>query len=284
MRGLAATIAMLAGQPVLAQAIDAGDYVPAPAGTQIGLVYLQYSHADSLYSNGRKVDDDAKLDAAVTIFRYVGFTKLAGMTLDYQVLQPFGYVAGGGSTKSLGKTTGFGDTILVSTLWVHEDAANKSYLGITPYLFIPTGEYDASKPLNLGENRWRGSLQAVYSKGFGKHFVAELGGDVMLYGRNNDAGGDRMTQSAAWRVQGFARWLFDDKNEGNVRLMYFRNGETRLDGLAQGNQVRTLSVLGTWRRTLSPKWQLMTQAGTDLSVHSGFREGPRIQLRILRVF
>jgi hypothetical protein len=269
-----------------AQAIDAGDYVAAPDGTQLGLVYLQYSHSDALYADGKKVDDDAKLDTAVAILRYVGFTKVGGMTLDYQVLQPFGHLAAGGSVASLGKTTGFGDTILVSTLWLHEDAKNKSYFGVTPYVFIPTGSYDASRGLNMGENRWKGSLQAVYSKGFGKHFVAELAGDAMIYGKNNDYGAasDRLTQKATYRIQGFARFLLNDKNELNARLMYVTGGETRINGIGQNNITKTTSLLGTWRHTIAPKWQIMTQVGTDLSVENGFKEGVRGQIRLLRVF
>ncbi|WP_294328139.1 transporter [uncultured Sphingomonas sp.] len=273
-----------AASPASAQAIDAGDYVPAPSGTHLGLVYQQFAHSGSLYANGRKVDDKAELDVAVTIFRYVGFTKVAGMTLDYQVLQPFGHIAAGGSTAALGKTTGFGDTILVSTLWVHNDPANKSYLGITPYLFIPTGEYDRTKALNLGENRWKGSLQVVYSKGFGDHFVAELGGDAMLFGKNSELGTAALRQKAQYRVQGFARYLIDPANEANVRLMYLNGGATSIDRIDQRNITRTLSVLGTYRHTFSPKWQLLTQVGTDLSVHNGFREGARVQLRLLKVF
>ncbi|WP_260927596.1 transporter [Novosphingobium sp. 9] len=272
--------------PAMAQAIDAGDYVPAPPGTQLALVYMQYAHSDSLYADGKKVDDDAKLDTAVAIARYVGFTKIAGMTLDYQVLQPFGHLEGGGSTKSLGKTTGFGDTILVSTLWLYENKDSQSYFGVTPYLYIPTGDYKAERGLNMGENRWKGSFQAVYSQGFGKHFVAEVAGDVMVYGKNTDYGASSstLTQKTTWRVQGFARYLIDDKNEINARLMYVGGGETKIDGIAQDNRTGTTSVLGTWRRTLSPKWQLMTQVGTDLSVENGFREGIRGQLRILRIF
>lgn len=279
-----ALAAVAYAMPVSAQAIDAGDYVPAPPGTNLALVYLQYAHSGALYAKGDKVDDKAELDSEIAIFRYVGFTKLAGMTLDYQVLQPYGHVSGGGSTSGLGSATGFADTILVSTLWVHNSPANKSYLGITPYVYLPTGEYDRSKSLNLGEHRWKGSMQAVYSQGFGNHFVAELAGDAMIFGKNDDAAGGALTQKAQYRVQGFARYLIDPKNELNVRLMYLTGGETKIAGIEQNNVTKTLSTLVTYRRSISPKWQLMSQVGTDLSVYNGFAEGARVQFRILRIF
>ncbi len=270
--------------PAHAQAIDAGDYVPAPPGTQLALAYVQYSHSGALYAKGKKVDDKAELDTAIGILRYVGFSKIAGMTFDYQVLQPYGRLSGGGSTAALGTTSGLADTILVATLWVHNDPASKSYFGITPYVYLPTGDYDRSRALNLGENRWKGSMQAVYSKGFGDHFVAELAGDAMIYGKNDDNVGGVLKQKAQYRVQGFARYLIDPKNELNARLMYVTGGETKIAGIDQDNVTRTLSVLGTWRYSISPKWQLMTQIGTDLSVYNGFGEGARAQLRILRAF
>jgi hypothetical protein len=281
---LALAAASLVAMPAHAQAIDAGDYVPAPPGTNLALLYLQYSHSGALYSKGDKIDDKAELDTEIGIARYVGFTKVAGMTLDYQVLQPYGRVSGGGSTAALGTSTGFADTILVSTLWVHNDPASKSYLGITPYVYLPTGAYDRSKALNLGEHRWKGSLQAVYSQGIGDHFVAELAGDAMIYGKNDANLGGALTQKAQYRVQGFARYLINPKNELNVRLMYVTGGETRIGGIDQDNVTKTLSALGTWRHSLSPKWQVMAQAGADLSVYNGFAEGARTQLRILRVF
>uniref|UniRef100_UPI0035CAF021 transporter n=1 Tax=uncultured Sphingomonas sp. TaxID=158754 RepID=UPI0035CAF021 len=281
---LALAAAGLVAMPAHAQAIEAGDYVPAPPGTNLALLYMQYSHSGALYAKGDKVDDKAELDTEIGIARYVGFTKVAGMTLDYQVLQLYGRVSGGGSTAALGTSTGFADTILVSTLWVHNDPASKSYLGITPYVYLPTGAYDRSKALNLGEHRWKGSLQAVYSQGIGDHFVAELAGDAMIYGKNDANLGGALTQKAQYRVQGFARYLINPKNELNVRLMYVTGGETRIGGIDQDNVTKTLSALGTWRHSLSPKWQVMAQAGADLSVYNGFAEGARTQLRILRVF
>jgi hypothetical protein len=269
-----------------AQAIDAGDYVPAPDGTQLGLVYLQYAHSGALYAHGQKVDDKASLDSAIAILRYVGFTKVAGHTLDYQILQPYGTVWSGGSTSALGKTSGFADTILVSTLWLHENAKTGTYFGVTPYLYLPTGNYNHAQSLNLGENRWKGSFQAVLSQKVSKHFIAEVAGDVMVYGHNTNYGvaSQTLTQMPTFRVQGFARYLLNDKNELNLRLMYVGGGRQTVAGLDQDNVTKTTSVLGTWRTSLSPKWQLMTQVGGDLHVENGFKEGTRVQLRILRIF
>ena len=267
-----------------AQAIDGGDYIPAPSGVQLGVVYAQFSHAGALYANGDKVDGDAELDTAVSVFRYVAYTKLAGMTFDYQVIQPYGHVEAGGSVEALGSATGFADTIFVATLWPIENHETGTYLGISPYIYAPTGEYDADRPINLGENRWRGVLQAVFSQKLSEKWVGEIAGDVTLYGNNDDNAAGRLEQDPTWRAQAFARYLVDDANEANLRLMYVRNGETQVAGLDRNDEGGTLSAMVTWRHNFRPTLQFLTQVGTDLKVDNGFKEDARLQFRLVNVF
>lgn len=267
-----------------AQAIDGGDYIPAPSGVQLGVVYAQFSHAGSLYANGDKVDGDAELDTAVSVFRYVAYTKLMGKTFDYQVIQPYGHVEAGGSVKALGSATGFADTIFVATLWPIENHETGTYLGISPYIYAPTGEYDADRPINLGENRWRGVLQAVFSQKLSEKWVGEIAGDVTLYGDNDDNAAGRLEQDPTWRVQAFARNLIDDANEANLRLMYVKSGETQVGGIDRNDDGGTLSTMVTWRHNFKPSLQFLTQVGTDLTVDNGFKEDARLQFRLVNVF
>jgi hypothetical protein len=279
-----AGLAALATSPAAAVKFDAGDYVPAPAGTNLALLYLQHASSDSLWANGHKIDDKARLDTDVGIFRYVGYGKVAGMTFDYQILQPFGSLRASGSTASLGHTSGFGDTILVSTLWVVNKPESGTYVGITPYLYIPDGSYKASRGLNLGENRWKGNMQAVLSQQLTKHVIAEGAADVMFYGDNDKATGGTLKQKKLYEFQGWARYLFDAKTELNMRVSYTTGGETRLGGIEQNDKTDTWAFLGTLRRSLDAHHQIMVQGGKDLSVRNGFKEGMRFQIRLLQIF
>jgi hypothetical protein len=279
-----AGLAILASTPAAAVKFDAGDYVPAPAGTKLALLYLQHASSDSLWADGHKIDDKARLDTDIGIFRYVGFGKIAGMTFDYQVLQPFGSLRGSGSTASLGHTSGVGDTILVSTLWVVNKPESGTYVGITPYLYIPDGDYKASRSLNLGENRWKGNMQAVLSQQLTKHVIAEGAADVMFYGDNDKAAGGTLKQKKLYEFQGWARYLFDAKTEFNMRVSYTTGGESKLGGIDQNDKTNTWAFLGTLRRSLDAHHQIMVQGGKDLSVRNGFKEGMRFQIRLLQIF
>lgn len=280
---IAAGLGALATTPAAAVAIDAGDYVPAPPGTNLLLLYMQHASSDSLWAHGHDIDDKARLDTDIGIFRYVGFGKVAGMTFDYQVLQPFGSLRASGSTSSLGSTSGVGDTILVSTLWLVNKPQSGTYFGVTPYLYIPDGNYKATRGLNLGENRWKGALQGVISQQVTKHWIAEASADATIYGDNTKAVGGPLKQDKMYQFQGWARYLFNPKTEVNMRLTYTTGGDTSLDGVGQNDSTHTWSFLGTLRQSLDAHHQIMIQGGKDIAVRNGFKEGMRFQIRLLQI-
>lgn len=277
--------ALLASGAASAVSIDAGDYVAAPAGTDLFLMYLQHAESKGLYSNGDRVDDDARLRADVLMARYVKFLEVGGRTLDLQVLAPYVRLEGGGSTESLGRASGAGDVILVSTLWLSEDATQRRYFGITPYVWLPTGSYDRNRALNPGENRWKAALQAVGSQGWGEHWATELSFDVQVHGENDAfAGHNTMKQKPLYDTQGFLRYTFDPANELSLRVRYQAGGETRVNGVDQNDELGNWSAMATYARALPGNTQLMLQAGRDIRIENGFREESRLQLRLLKAF
>jgi hypothetical protein len=277
---LAASTAAYAGVPY-----DGGDYIPAPEGTKVALVYGQFSHADGVYADGKNVDPDAKLDVDVSILRLVGYGKVAGMPMNYQVLIPYGRAAAGGSARSFGKSSGVGDLIFASVFWPVANADTGTYVGITPYVYVPSGVYDRDRAVNLGENRFKGVLQMGASQRLTKHVVAEVGGDVTIYGDNDKyLGASRLEQKASYNLYGHLRYLFNDKHEVNVRFTHMSGGRTKVDGVLQNNALNTWSALATYKAQITPRFQVMLQGGRDLSIESGFRETSRVQVRLLRAF
>lgn len=87
-------LATLAGN---AQAVDvdAGEYAAAlPAGSTIGLLYLQHAERRSLYSDGHKVAIKAGLDSDIGILRVANYQQLGDYTINTQFLLPFGRLEG----------------------------------------------------------------------------------------------------------------------------------------------------------------------------------------------
>jgi Putative MetA-pathway of phenol degradation len=267
-----------------AQAVDAGAFIPAPAGAKVALLHVQYGHADARYVRGEKTAA-IDIDRYTVMARYIHYGQLAGRTYNLQVFQPFGRVEGAGPSANLGSSSGLGDTILTGQLFLHEDRDKGVFLAIEPYLFVPVGDYDADRGLNIGENRWRASLQVGGSRQLSSRYVIEGAVDAMVFGDNDDpAGGRRLETAPLYRVQVWGRVRFNPANEGSLRLAYAHGGRTTLDGVRRDDRASTLSALLTWRRNVTPGINLFAQVGRDLSVENGVREDRRVQFRLARAF
>lgn len=266
--------------------IDAGDYTALPEGTNVAALYVQHAERDKLYANGQQVPGRNGLDSDIGILRMIHFTKIGGYIVDPQFLLPFGRLkAKDDLAPVLGQRSGLGDLILAATVWTLNDPANRQYFGITPFVFAPTGTYDANKPLNLGENRWKYALQAAYIFGVGSQWTFDLAGDVMLYGRNDNAGGGQtLKQDPSVQLQGFARYQLSPTWDLRAGVSFARTGETKLAGVGRNDAGNiTKFQLGT-AVFVGPKTQLMANVGQDINVDSGFKEKARVNLRLLQLF
>ncbi len=281
----ATALALVAGS---AQALemDAGDDTALPAGTNLGVLYYQHVERDRLYANGRKVDGDNRLDSDVGILRYVHYTKLGGMTINPQFLLPFGSLRAKEDLSPLGSASGAGDLILASVFWLVENPETQTYFAITPYLYLPTGNYDHNKALNLGENRWKGTLQLGYITGLTNKLLLDLYADVTVFGENNDYGASKATlkQDALFQAQSWLRYKMTDAWDLRAGYFYTWGGETKVDGVANRDRARnTKFQVGTaW--FYEPSAQVIMTYGQDLHVENGFKETSRINLRWLKVF
>ncbi|MFZ6049707.1 transporter [Pseudomonas sp. CR3202] len=281
-------IALVAGclslaRPAHGLDLDAGDYVAAPAGTTLGLLYLQGAERDRLYRAGHSQPNAPGLDSEIGILRLVHYADLGGFRVAPQVLLPFGRLDG---RRGLGDATGLADPILAMPLWLINEPERRRYLGITPYLFLPLGGYDADDDLNLGENRWKLNLQAAYVTGLTENLALDLAADVMFYGRNNHYGSGRWTQrqKPSYQYQGFLRYQLTPQADLRAGLSWLDGGASRVDDLQLDDRQET----GKWNLGFSwfflPKTQLAATYGRDFAVENGFREEHRLNIRLMQVF
>jgi len=283
---VASAIALLGSAPARAVDVDAGDYVAAPPGTNLALLYLQYASSDSLRSQGRRVPGNNGLDTEIGIARLVHFMELGGLTVDPQILLPFGHLKGTDDlSSSLGTTTGIGDPILAATVWLQNDPVRQTYTGITPYLYVPVGSYNRQRALNLGENRWRYNLQAAHVRPLGGPWVLDLIGDVTWYGSNTDYGmtGTTLKQKPLYQAQAWLRYNLSATADLRASVSRTSGGETTVAGLRQNDaKVTTKFSLGA-AMFIAPKTQVIALWGQDTEVRNGFKESTRFNIRLLQL-
>lgn len=284
-----ATVAVALSVPLSAGAvtIDAGDITRLPAGTNLAVLYMQHSTGDTLYADGDKVSEDARLSADVGIARGVRYFQFGNQLHALQFLQPFGRVNTGGDLEALESANGFGDLILVDTIHLIDAAAEKRALVVSPWLWLPTGQYDRNRAINaLGENRWKFALQVGYMTPIPGNLMLDVIGDVTFFGDNDDFGptGVTLSQKPLYELQAHLRYPFSDATYISPMISYSWGGETEVDGVDQDNAQRRLKALLSVGHFLTPTWQILGSAGTDLSVRNGVKEDVRINLRLLKIF
>jgi len=273
--------------PAHALEVTAGDYEIYPAGVNIGLLYYQHAERSDLYSNGTKLSSNFKLASDIDLLRYIRPIKLNDTaTLDLNVILPFGELKGSGDASVLGKASGVADLIVGAPVKFLLDPTTKDAFSVGTFVYLPTGSYDNAKPLNLGENRWKGLLQLAYVGHFGATWALDAVGDVLVHGKNTKFGPTDATlkQDPRFEVQGHLRYILSATTALSAGMGHYWGAETEVNGLAQNDKLKTTYARLTATHFIDQATQLQAQLGQDVSVENGPKEKARINLRFAKIF
>ncbi|MBM3113763.1 transporter [Pseudomonas arcuscaelestis] len=282
--------ALISGK-VLAVDVNAGDYTALPAGTNVAAWYQQFSRADRFNGDGAP---DAKhatsLRSNISILRLIHFTEIGGITVDPQILLPFGHVYNVKvSGQSLGSNSGMADPIIGATFWlVNQPEAGSSgrYFGITPLIYLPWGQYDRDEGINLGENRWKADLQLGWVEPLWGRWSMEWYADAVFHGPNDDAGSGRQTlrQDTTYQLQTNLRYDVNPAQRLALGFSATDGGKQHLSGDYTGQKTEVQQVRLEFQQMLGNSVQLSTQFTHDTRVVGGFREDTGVNLRALLLF
>ncbi|MBC7133821.1 MAG: transporter [Roseovarius sp.] len=261
------------------------DFMPAPPGTHLGLLYYLHSTSDTYVdSNGDKVPGSG-LDTDIGIARYVYFFEIGNMLADINVVQPFGRL----DDMSIGgmplntKSFSMGDTSLVATVWPFNDPERNRYLAIATYLNLPTGDYNANKA-GLGTNRWSLTVQPVYYFNINAKWSVDLVGDVTIYGDNDDGpGGITIKKDPSYTALGWLNYHASDMTTLSLGVSTTRGGEEKWAGVKQGD-MHVTTVRGAWSQMLNPTTQLVMELGTDVDAKNTFERDLTALVRLAKFF
>lgn len=278
---------LLCANRVNALEIAPGDYEPIPPGMTAFLTYFQHAERSDLYRNGRKVSDDFKLRSDVAILRTIHSIGLGdNLVVQPQFILPYGHLHASGDAAALGETTGTGDLILGAPfIWTLSNAG-KDIFSLAPFFYLPTGSYDKNDDLNLGENRWRFLLQAVYTHHFSETWALDTAADVSWVTNNDDYGpnGQTLEQKSRYEYQGHLRYNLTPQTTLAVGGGYIYGARSSVDGVDQHDVTRTTYARLTVTHFIEPTLQVQAQIGQDLDVEQGPKEEARLNLRLTKLF
>lgn len=266
----------------VSMAIDGNprDYIAAPPGTNLSIVYFQHLDSSSFYSRGKEVPGKDKLEVNVPLYRFVHYADLLGMTIDPQFVIPvFGTVRTNiGALGLKQETTSMGDLTIGCTFWFINKPEKNFWAGFTPWITFPTGRFDRDKFVSssaLASNRYTFTTQFGVEKrlGAGFHFSSIVEG--AFYTNNDDwvsATGGKATQKKdpTFLSQTSISYDFTPSTFASVKWRYLAFGETDVGGVNQRDDANDHRVdLGLFH-WLTKTDQLMVEYQKVVQVRNGY--------------
>jgi hypothetical protein len=279
-------LAALLGASVVslrAQELEPRSYSPAPIGTNFVLLGGVYQSGDVLPDPSIPVTDVTAEASSVVLaysrsFGLWGHSASIALAVPYVWLHASGNVGGSERERSV---TGPGDPklrfvfgLIGSPALTPEEFARRTpqpLLGASLTVSAPFGDYDASKLVNIGTNRWAVKPELGLSLPLGNVF-AEAAAGVWLFTDNQDFfGGQVRQQDPMYSLQLHAGYNFRPGFWVAADGTFFTGGQTSVDGVEKDDQQSnsryglTLAYPLTRQFSLKASWSrgLITRVGGD---------------------
>lgn len=275
---LAGLAALLWGAQAQAQELETRFYTNVP----VGLNLLQFGYARS---TGNILVDPALpiegLDAQlnVTQVKYGRTIDFWGKSGKVEALLPVawghweGEVAGEGRRER--DITGLADARLTLNVnFVGAPALHfpefrqyrqKTIVGAVAQLTLPTGQYDPTKLINIGANRWSAKGELGVSHAMGRWFL-EGAATLWVFGENDDYfGGGRLEQDPLYAFQAHLVYAIRPTFWIGFDIGYADGGTTTVDG-------ETLNTLQrNTRAGVTVQFPVSRQGGIRIAFSNGVR-------------
>lgn len=267
----ASLVLLLFSSPAHSQGEGARAYILGPLPAQALNVYGMFGRGNASFNPGSVGAAGAEVDVDGSIIEYSHGFALQGNSGSLLVSLPFGTAIRSvnvGSMSQRDSRSGIGDMQLTAAFGFLGSPAlkEKDYETYRPRfaaslltrLYVPTGEYDRTSPVNLGQNRW--ALQAglplayYFADSFSDPSLTslELIPSMIFYGDNNQPPtGNHSSQAPLLQLEGHITRNLNEAVWVSLDALLIEGGETTTDGVSDHNRQRSFSLGATASVALS---------------------------------
>jgi hypothetical protein len=267
---------------IFAQFTEAHNYDNTPVGVnqiEVGYTYVRTNAS----IDPSLVIADAKFNLNAASFSYTRYFGLANHLAWFEASVPVASLSGSvNGTNIHGSTTGAGDASFTfsmllkggRTLSVKQFAEYKPVTssGISLNINAPTGQYDGSKLLNLGADRWSFKPEFALSHPFGpdKSWQLDTYANVSFFTDNTSyRGKETLRQEPLGGVEGHMSYSFTENVWASVDSRYSFRGATAIDGQDQYNAQQNFTLGGEVNVSLSQRNSLAFEFAKALVHQNG---------------
>ena len=246
---------MFAATSAHAQSLEPRSYTNTPVGLNFLIAGYGYTEGTMAFDPSLPIVD-AQFHTNTEVVGYVRSLGVWGNSAKFDVVVPYtsfsGHALVGGQQKER-EVSGFNDPLFrfsmnfygAPALSVKEFAGYKQDLiiGASLQVSAPLGQYDDTKLINIGNNRWSFKPQLGISKAWGA-WTVEVAPGATFYTDNTDFNkGGTFEQDPVYSVQGHLIYGFQSGIWIGLNGTYFTGGRTTVNGVT-GDTLQTNSRVG----------------------------------------
>jgi hypothetical protein len=264
-----------------AQDLEPRAYSNIPAGLNFLAAGYSYLAGGVLFDPAIPLDN-ARIRIHGTIFAYARSVNLLGMSGKIDMIIPYVWLSGTADFQGQPvsrEVSGFGDPrVRICVNFIGAPALPlsefKEYrqnlvVGFSLQVYLPMGQYNPEKLVNIGTNRYAFKPEVGISKRYGP-LSLELAAGAIFYTVNNDFyQGMTRSQAPIGSIQGHVSYSFNHGIWAALDGTYYWGGRTTLEGI-EGNDLQKNSRLGiTFAIPLNIHHTLKFNLSTGVSTRTG---------------
>src|SRR5499433_532530 len=225
-----------------AQSLEPRSYTNTPVG--INFLLLGYGHTEGDVAFDASVPiTDAKVRVDAGLLAYARSLNVWGLSGKFLAVLPIADASGSAKVRGQGvdrQVLGLGDPLLRLSVNLYGAPAlsledfptyrQDVIVGVTLQATAPLGQYDSTKLLNIGTNRWSFKSELGVSKAWDR-LILEVIPAVTFFTDNDDFfRGKTLEQDPIYSVQGHLIYQFVPALWGSLDATYYTGGRTIIEG------------------------------------------------------
>lgn len=281
LRAAALLSAWLAAAPVaIAQDIEPRAFANTPVGVNFLVGGYAYTQGSLSFDPSVPVSD-ARLGTSSLVLAYAHAFSLWGMSAKFDAIAPYSWLSG--TANFAGQpveraVSGLGDARFrlsvnfygapALTLEEFRGWQQDLILGASVQVSVPIGQYDSSRAVNLGTNRWFMRPEIGASQRFGP-LTLEGTAAVTVFTDNTDfLGGRARSQDPLYALQGHAILSLGAGIWTSADITWFSGGRTEIGGTPNDDLLRNWRLGATASFPLDERYSVRVYGSRGVSART----------------
>jgi hypothetical protein len=277
----AACVIAWVASPAGAQDIEPRAYSNAPVGVNFLIAGYAYTRGGLSFDTAAPITD-ANLHTSNAVLAYARALDLWGMSGKFDAIVPYSWLSG--TAKYRGEpvertVNGFANSAfrLSINLYGAPALAMKEFadwkqdliVGASLQVLAPLSQYDSSRLVNIGTNRWAFKPEVGISKAVGP-WTLEMQAAAAFYTDNDDFyGGNTRSQDPLYSLQGHLIYAFRSGVWASFDATYFTGGRTAINGALNNDVQRNWRLGATLALPVDRANSIKFYASSGVSARTG---------------